>query len=67
VIVVTRDNLAILRLCLESVLAGIDRPVELIVVDNGSSAGLRRCWPDHSRSEADRGNLEGTSGRSCDL
>ena len=39
VIVVTRDNLAFLRLCLESVLAGTDRPFELIVVDNGSSDG----------------------------
>ena len=38
-IVVTRDNLAFLRLCLESVLAGTDRPFELIVVDNGSSDG----------------------------
>jgi GT2 family glycosyltransferase len=37
VVVVTRDNLAFLRLCLESVLASTERPCELIVVDNGSS------------------------------
>ncbi len=36
VVVVTRDNLAFLRLCLESVLADDERPLELIVVDNGS-------------------------------
>ena len=36
VVVVTRDNLPFLRLCLESVLAGTERPCELIVVDNGS-------------------------------
>ena len=39
VVVVTRDNLAFLRLCLESLLACTERPVELIVVDNGSSDG----------------------------
>jgi GT2 family glycosyltransferase len=39
VVVVTCDNLAFLRLCLESVLAGTERPCELIVVDNGSSDG----------------------------
>jgi GT2 family glycosyltransferase len=39
VVVVTRDNLAFLRLCLESVLAGTESPFELIVVDNGSSDG----------------------------
>jgi GT2 family glycosyltransferase len=37
VVVVTRDNLPFLRLCLESVLAGTDRPCELIVVDNAST------------------------------
>ena len=37
VVVVTRDNLAFLRLCLESVLADDERPLELIVVDNGSN------------------------------
>jgi GT2 family glycosyltransferase len=39
VVVVTRDNLPFLRLCLESVLAGTDRPCELVVVENGSSDG----------------------------
>ena len=39
VVVVTRDNLAFLRLCLESVLAYTGRPSELIVVDNASSDG----------------------------
>jgi GT2 family glycosyltransferase len=39
VVVVTRDNLAFLRLCLESVLADDETPLELIVVDNGSSDG----------------------------
>jgi GT2 family glycosyltransferase len=39
IVVVTRDNLAFLRLCLESVLAGTERPFELIVVDNTSSDG----------------------------
>jgi GT2 family glycosyltransferase len=39
VVVVTRDNIAFLRLGLESVLAGTDGPYELIVVDNGSSDG----------------------------
>jgi GT2 family glycosyltransferase len=37
VVVVTRDNLAFLRFCLESVLAGTEAPCELMVVDNGSS------------------------------
>jgi GT2 family glycosyltransferase len=41
IVVVTRDNLAFLRLCLESVLAGTERPFELIVVDNTSSDGTR--------------------------
>jgi GT2 family glycosyltransferase len=41
VVVVTRDNLAFLRLCLESVLANTEQPCELIVVDNGSSDGTR--------------------------
>jgi GT2 family glycosyltransferase len=39
VVVVTRDNLTFLRLCLESLLACTERPCELIVVDNGSSDG----------------------------
>jgi GT2 family glycosyltransferase len=39
IVVVTRDNLPFLRLCLESVLDGTERPAELIVVDNGSSDG----------------------------
>jgi GT2 family glycosyltransferase len=39
VVVLTRDNLAFLRLCLESVLACTESPCELIVVDNGSSDG----------------------------
>jgi GT2 family glycosyltransferase len=39
VVVVTRDNLPFLRLCLESVLAHSGRPCELIVVDNGSTDG----------------------------
>jgi GT2 family glycosyltransferase len=39
VVVVTRDNHAFLRLCLESVLADDETPLELIVVDNGSSDG----------------------------
>jgi GT2 family glycosyltransferase len=39
IVVVTRDNLAFLRLCLESVLAGTEEPWELIVVDNDSSDG----------------------------
>lgn len=39
VVVATRDNLAFLRLCLESVLACTEPPCELIVVDNGSSDG----------------------------
>jgi GT2 family glycosyltransferase len=39
VVVVTRDNLPFLRLCLESVLAYTGRPCELIVVDNGSTDG----------------------------
>jgi GT2 family glycosyltransferase len=41
VVVVTRNNLAFLRLCLESALAGTERPFELIVVDNGSGDGTR--------------------------
>ena len=39
VVVVTRDNLPFLRLCLETVLAHSGRPCELIVVDNGSTDG----------------------------
>jgi GT2 family glycosyltransferase len=39
VVVVTRDNLPFLRLCLESVLAGSKRPCQLIVVDNASTDG----------------------------
>ena len=39
VVVVTRDNLAFLRFSLESVLAGTERPCEVIVVDNDSSDG----------------------------
>jgi GT2 family glycosyltransferase len=39
IVVVTRDNLTFLRLCLESVLAATELPCELIVVDNGSSDG----------------------------
>ncbi|HEX6460178.1 MAG TPA: glycosyltransferase family 2 protein [Thermoleophilaceae bacterium] len=39
VIVVTRDNLPFLRLCLESALEATGAPFELIVVDNGSSDG----------------------------
>ena len=39
VVVVTRDNHPFLRLCLESTLAGSDRPCELVVVDNASSDG----------------------------
>jgi GT2 family glycosyltransferase len=39
VVVVTRDNLAFLRLASESVLACAEAPCELIVVDNGSSDG----------------------------
>ena len=39
VVVATRDNLAFLRLALESVLAGTEGPCELIVVDNGSRDG----------------------------
>ena len=37
VVVATRDNLPFLRLCLESVLFATELPVELIVIDNGSS------------------------------
>jgi GT2 family glycosyltransferase len=38
VVVVTRDNLILTRLCLESVLVNTDGPAfELVVVDNGSS------------------------------
>jgi GT2 family glycosyltransferase len=39
VVVVTRDNLPFLRLCLESVLAATGAGLELIVVDNDSSDG----------------------------
>jgi GT2 family glycosyltransferase len=39
VVVATRDNHPFLRLCLESMLAGTERPCELIVVDNASSDG----------------------------
>jgi GT2 family glycosyltransferase len=42
VVVVTRDNHAFLRLCLESVLAGTEPPCEMVVVDNGSSDGTHR-------------------------
>jgi GT2 family glycosyltransferase len=42
VVVVTRDNLAFLRLCLESVLACTELPCELIVVDNGSGDATPR-------------------------
>ena len=42
VIVATHDNLALLRLCLESVLAAAEQPCELIVVDNGSTDGTPR-------------------------
>lgn len=42
IVVVTRDNLAFLRLCLESVLAGTGEPCEVIVVENGSSDGTPR-------------------------
>lgn len=42
IVVVTRDNLPFLRICLESVLAHTtELPYELIVVDNGSSDGSR--------------------------
>jgi GT2 family glycosyltransferase len=41
VVVVTRDNLPFLRICLESVLAGTELPCELIVVDNASRDGTR--------------------------
>jgi GT2 family glycosyltransferase len=39
VVVVTRDNLAFLRVCLESVLAGTELPCELVVIDNASNDG----------------------------
>ncbi len=39
VVVVTRDNLPFLRLCVESVLAATEPSCELIVVDNGSTDG----------------------------
>ena len=39
VVVVTRDNLVFLRLCLESVLGCTERPCEVVVVDNDSSDG----------------------------
>ncbi len=62
VVVVTRDNLPFLRLCLESVLDGTERPCELIVVDNGSSDGTpgvprpaRRAQPERA---SDRQRLE---------
>jgi len=42
VVVVSHDNLALTRLCLESVLENTDSPAfELIVVDNGSRDGSR--------------------------
>jgi GT2 family glycosyltransferase len=41
IVVVTRGNLALTRLCLESVLASTDDGYELIVVDNGSEDGTR--------------------------
>jgi GT2 family glycosyltransferase len=37
VVVITRDNLPFLRLCLESLLAATEGAYEVIVVDNGSS------------------------------
>jgi GT2 family glycosyltransferase len=39
IIVVTRDNLALTRLCLESVLASTDAAYEVVVVDNDSNDG----------------------------
>jgi len=39
VVVVTRDNLPFLRLCLESVLAYTEAPIEVVVVDNASGDG----------------------------
>ena len=39
IVVVTRDNLPFLRLCLESLLGASDAPCELIVVDNASTDG----------------------------
>lgn len=41
VVVVTRDNLVFLRLCLESLLGATDESCEVIVVDNDSSDGTR--------------------------
>jgi GT2 family glycosyltransferase len=42
IVVVCRDNIALTRLCVESVLAaGADAPFELVVVDNASSDGTR--------------------------
>jgi GT2 family glycosyltransferase len=39
VVILTRDNLPFMRLCLESVLGGTEQAIELIVLDNGSSDG----------------------------
>jgi GT2 family glycosyltransferase len=39
VVVVVRDNLVCTRLCLESVLGADDTPMEILVVDNGSTDG----------------------------
>jgi GT2 family glycosyltransferase len=41
IVVVTHDNLALTRLCLESVLASTDPVYELVVIDNDSQDGTR--------------------------